>query len=154
MSRLTDAIIGKTPTVTATNSSSSNVVDINAALAADATEPDTYRPYLTKPHPQVMFSVIERDGTETALQYHTLRAPKFSRRNNQEFLSFTADGVAVTMQGSGLRALLLGLKRYALCEMREFDGKPPGELPARIDRLEVVDAQEQLAKPSGPRLVK
>ena len=154
MSRLTDAIIGKTPTAAASHPGGGHAADINAALAADAAEPESYRPYLTKPHPQVMFSVIERDGTETAFQYHTLRAPKFHRRSNQEFLSFTADGQAVTMQGSGLRAVLLALKRYALSEMREYDGKPPGELPTRIDRLEVVDAQEQLAKLPGPRLVK
>ena len=114
----------------------------------------SYRPYHVWPFPQLMFSVIERDGTETAFQYHKLSRPKFERRNNVEFLSFAADGQAVTMQGSELRAVLLALKRYVLTEIREYDGRPAGKLPTKIDRLEVVDAQAQLVKPAPPRLVK
>lgn len=160
MSRALDAIIGKTtsrtdPSAAVGGASSSPATDINAALAQDAAEPDTYRPYRTWPHPQVMFSVIERDGfTEHAFQYHTVRHPKIERRNNVEFLRFTADGLAVTIQGVQLRPILLALKRYVLTEIREFDGKRPGALPTRIDKLEVVDAQEQLVRPPAPRLVK
>lgn len=155
MSRAIDAIIGKTTSPTGTGDrATGNAPDINATLATDAAEPETYRPYHVWPYAQLMFSVIERDGTEHGFQYHTLRHPKLHKRNDQEFLSFTADGLAVLVRGTGLRFIYLALKRYALSEMREYDGKPPGKLPTRIDELEVVDAQEQLVKPAPARLVK
>ncbi|RYE51812.1 MAG: hypothetical protein EOP21_00380 [Hyphomicrobiales bacterium] len=127
--------------------------DIAAALVDDAAEPETYRPYFPKPHPQLMFSLIERDGTEWCFQYFTLRHLRHQTRNGEEFVSFVADGQAVVMQGSLLRVVLLGLKRYALSEVREYDGRPAGELPTRIDRLEIQDVPEQMARPA-PRLVK
>jgi hypothetical protein len=125
---------------------------VQTELLADVEEPETYRPYLVRSRPQVMFSLIESDGTSHGFQYHALRHPKHQVRNGEEFLSFTADGLAVVMQGERLRILYLALLRYTLAEAREYDRKPMGELLTKITRLEVEDVQERVK--AAPRLVK
>ncbi|NOG74034.1 hypothetical protein [Roseicella sp. DB1501] len=61
--------------------------------------------YVTRPRAQLGFTVIEADGTRHGFQYHALRHPKWHVRNDEEFLGFMADGIAVPMQGHGLAIL-------------------------------------------------
>lgn len=124
-----------------------------AELLADTAEPDSYRPYIIRARAQVGFTVIEADGTRHGFQYHTLRHPKHQVREGEEFLSFTADGLAVVIQGQGLVVLHSALVRGTLAEVREYDRKPVGELVTKIVRLEVQDTQERTAPPT-PRLGK
>lgn len=123
-------------------------------LTADAAEPEVYRPYLSRSRPQMAFAMIEATGTAHGFMYHTLRHPKHERREGEEFLSFTADGIAVVMQGSGLYVLFLALLRHTLIEVRAYDGKPIADGTTRITRLEVADAMERLAAGAPARLVK
>lgn len=109
------------------------------------TEPAHYRPYIIWPRPQVAFCVVQQDGTMHGFQYHTLRHLKFERRDGDEFLSFTADGLAVVMQGRAMRVLFHALVRHTLLEAREYDGKPdPEGIATRIERLGVVDTRAEL----------
>jgi hypothetical protein len=123
-------------------------------LAADAVEPEGYRPYLMRARPQMAFALIESTGTAHGFMYHTLRHPKHEVRDGEEFLSFAADGIAVVMQGSGLYILFLALLRHTLIEVRAYDGKAITDGTTRITRLEVSDAVERLAAGAQARLVK
>lgn len=118
-------------------------------LLEEDTEPDGYRPYLTRSRPQMGFTVIEKDGTLHGFMYHTLRHPKHQRRDGIEFLSFGADGMAVVMQGRGLATLFRALVRHTLIEAREYDGQDKRETIARIDRLQVQDTRTMPGDESG-----
>jgi hypothetical protein len=146
-----DAILGKSAAPTAGD-------DQSAAeeLRREAAEPDTYRACVIRSRPQMGFALAESDGTLHGFMYHTLRHPKHQVRNGEEFLSFTADGMAVVMQGTGLRTVFLALLRHTLAEAREYDGsKPIEDGSIKVERLEVRDTRaEEQRPPSQPRLVK
>src|SRR4051812_48476407 len=72
MSSAIDAILGKT----APDKSPGEGQSGEAALLAEAAEPAAYQPYRIWPRPQLMFSLIEADGTAHGFQYHALRHPK------------------------------------------------------------------------------
>lgn len=133
---------------------------LTAELEADAAEPEAYRPFLFRSRPQMDFTVIEAPASEApgawhGFMYHTLRHPKHEVREGQEFLSFTADGIAVVMQGTGLRAIFLAMMRHTLIEIRAYDGKLILDGSTCITRLEVNDAVERIAAAGGAaRLVK
>ena len=114
-----------------------------AELAAEAAEPEFYRPYIARARPQMGFAVVEKNGTMHGFQYHTLRHPMHEKRDGEEYLSFLADGCAVVMQGKGLKLLFRALIRQTLAEAREYDGKPVEDISARIDRLSVADLGER-----------
>ena len=117
--------------------------DVLSEILSDALPLDYYRPYLTRPRAQLMFSLIERTGRTHVFQYHALRHPIHEMAwAGWELLSFIADGCSVVMEGRHLRVLVLGLMRAALVEMREEDGQPPKEgEKTTISRLEVSDPQ-------------
>ncbi len=121
-------------------------------LATAAAEPEHYRPVVARTHPQLAFCLVEADGTLHGFQYHSLRHLKYRERNGEEFLSFSSDGIAVVMQGDGLRAVFWGLQRHTLVEAREYDNRPMQDNQVRITRLTVQDTQERVEE--GPRLVK
>ncbi|MDN3568715.1 hypothetical protein ACFQY5_35980 [Paeniroseomonas aquatica] len=149
-----DAILGRKNDPVA-GKAAEDASAVQSELLAEAAEPDAYRPYIIRARPQLGFTLIENDGTRHGFQYHALRHPKWQRRNGEEFMSFTADGLAVVMQGRGLTILHAALVRGTLAEVREHDGKQPvsADTTTQIDRLEVQDAEERAAAQS-PRLVK
>ena len=147
-----DTILGRPPADEETAEQAQDHVALE--IAEQAKEPDNYRPYVTRPRPQMAFAVIEKGGTLHGFMYHQLRHPKHETRGEQEFLSFTADGAAVNMQGTGLRVIALAMLRHCLIEVREYDGKQPVvNQETRIDRLQVVDTTERHLMPK-PHLVK
>lgn len=121
-------------------------------LATAAAEPEHYRPMVARSQPQLAFCLVEADGTLHGFQYHTMRHLKHRDRNGEEFLSFSSDGVAVVMQGDGLKLVFQGLQRHTLVEARECDNRPIQDNRVRITRLTVQDTQERVEE--GPRLVK
>ena len=149
-----DQILGRR-SAQADSSTAEDVRAVQAELLADAAEPDAYRPYIIRARPQLGFTLIEKDGTRHGFHYHTLRHPKWQRRNGEEFLSFVADGFAVVMQGRGLTLLHAALVGGKLAEIREHDGEQPvsADATTQIVRLEVQDAEERMAA-QPPRLVK
>jgi hypothetical protein len=121
-------------------------------LATAATEPEHYRPLVARAQPQLAFCLVEADGTLHGFPYHTMRHLKYRERNGATFVSFSSDGIAVVMQGDGMKVVFWGLQRHTLVEAREYDGKPVGDTTVRITRLTVQDTQERVEE--GPRLVK
>ena len=117
------------------------VEEPRAELVEEDAEPEGYRPYISRSRPQMGFTLIERGGTMHGFMYHTVRHPKHQLRDGDEFLSFTADGLAVVMQGQGLKILFRAMIRHTLVEGREHDGKAVVDTPTRIDRLAVVDTR-------------
>lgn len=135
-----------------------------AELREELQEPDFYRPYIIRARPVVGFSFVEKDGRSRGFQYHTLRLPDFRPGPpGKEILTFVADGMAIGMEGSGLKLLWRALVRHTLYEARQYDAKPETERSyplgvVRIERIDIIeppegseDAQRQQA---GPRLVK
>lgn len=113
----------------------------------DDDEPDGYRPCLIR-GPRPSFSVVEAGGKRHGFGYHALRHPVHEVVQGDEYLSFLADGCAVTMQGRGLLPIFHGMLRHTLWELRCHDGKQKmfddqtrGMI---ITRLEVVEPQERL----------
>ena len=100
------------------------------------------------------FLLIEADGTMHSFQYHALRQARFYTRGAEDFISLVADGLAVMIQGKALLAPFRALSRQVLIELREYDGKPMGELATRITRLEVADPMDEEQTRAKPRLVK
>lgn len=128
---------------------------VHDELQADVAEPEAYRPYIIRARPQLGFTLIESDGTRHGFSFHTLRHPKHQKRGEEEFLSFSADGLAVVMQGRGLTILHAAMVRATVAEVREHDGQQhvSADTATLISRLEVQDTQER--KPQAPpRLVK
>ena len=126
-----------------------------AELVSSAADPDSYRPSIIRPRAQVGFSLVEADGTMHGFMYHTLRHPKHQVRGAEEYLTFTADGLAVVIQGIGLRVIYLALVRHALAELREYDGRPIVDGSTRVIRLAVAESEgEQANKGPNVRLVK
>ena len=125
-----------------------------AELFADTAESDSYQPFLVRPSAQISFILVEANGTMHGFLYHTLRHPKFEVRGGEEIISFVSDGIAVVMQGVGMRVMFRALIRHALMEVHEYDGKPPGEIKTRITRLEVDDPKDAEQHRPQPRLVK
>ena len=123
-------------------------------LQTEATEPEVYRPYVIRARPQMGFMVVEADGTMHGFMYHTLHHPKHQVRDGEEFLSFSSSGIAVVMQGRGLKIIFLALMRHTLVEVRAYDGRPPGELASRIERLAITDTTARPAQEPPARLVK
>ena len=117
-----------------------------AELQAEATEPEGYRPYVTRSRAQMGFTVIEANGTRHGFQYHTLRHPKHERRDGVEQLSFTADGMAVAMEGRGLVMLHAALVRGTLAEVRAYDQRPMQDNATCIDHLRVIDTRTMTDK--------
>ena len=146
--RTIDSILGKSTGVADDADKKSS-----ADLYAFAEPPETYRPSVIHPRPQMAFGVVEASGTMHGFMYHTLRHPKHQVRGGEEFLSFTADGIAVVVQGTGLRVVFLAMLRHVLVELREYDGKPIGDTATRITRLAIVDPQEK-SQEAPVRLVK
>lgn len=141
-----DELLGRTapssPAPAPVPATASSAQEVQAELIEEAAEPDEYRPYILRTRPQMGFTLVEASGTLHGFMYHTLRHPKHQRRDGHEFLSFTADGLAVVMQGRGLALLFRALVRHTLAEVREFDGKAGPETVTRIDRLGVVDVRQ------------
>lgn len=98
--------------------------------------------------PQMSFVVSLSNGVMYGFSYHALSVPIYDPRAG-EVISFTEGGVAVAIEGVGLKVLFLALMRRTLMEIREYDGRPIEDGAPRVTRLEVIDTSEEAEEPAG-----
>ena len=125
-----------------------------AEMFGELAEPDTYEPYLLRPHAQVAVTLHKANGIRHGFLYHNLRHPRFEPCGDSDLISFTADGLACVIEGKGMGEMFDLLMLQTLLRIREYDGRPPGKLAARITRIEVADAREGEQERPRPYLVK
>lgn len=75
---------------------------------------------------QMGFALCRANGDMDGFLYHNLNNLALRRTAGAEFLSFTHRGKVVTMQESGLKALMQVIMAHTLMEMYEHYGKVVG----------------------------
>jgi hypothetical protein len=100
--------------------------------------------------PQMSFVITRANGMMYGFSYHAMSVPRYDPRDG-EIISFSEGGVAVALQGTGIKVIFLAMMRRTLMEIREYDGRPIEDGAPRVTRLEVVDTNEEAAEPSRPQ---
>jgi hypothetical protein len=108
--------------------------------------------------PQMGFSIIHANGDMDGFMYHTLAHLRFETIGNREFLSFTHAGLAVVIEGVGLKDGYKHIMRHTLLEIHEHAGRQAEPVHPVILRVDVTDTQDddgsQDARKPAARLVK
>lgn len=110
-------------------------------------EPEGYRSFIDSGgRPQMGFFIARADGTMDGFLYHSLDHLQFQVRGDQDYLTFTHRGTAVTIQGVGLRIIFKAIMRHTLMEIHENDGHESERDQPAITRIEITPPG-QAAKP-------
>ncbi|TWB15535.1 hypothetical protein FBZ89_114129 [Nitrospirillum amazonense] len=111
-------------------------------------DPAVYRAFKTVNHTQLGFAAILAGGKVKSFLYHSVANIELETRAGAEFLTFTDSGKAVTIQGSGLMAILRAMLRGSLMEICVLDGRPakPGEPVIRQMAITDTTAGDRLSR--------
>ncbi|POF27770.1 hypothetical protein [Roseibium marinum] len=110
----------------------------------DAEQSDLYQGLMDSGgHPQMGFTLHQFGGDTHGFLYHNLRSFRHRRTSggpdDNEYLTFSADGKAVTMRGRNLDKVLRAIISHTVMALYEHDGETPyrRDTPL-IDRVEVT----------------
>ncbi|TWB34330.1 hypothetical protein [Nitrospirillum pindoramense] len=126
-----------------------NILEQQGPTAEEPPEdPSVYRAFKTVSRTQMGFAAVQAGGKVNAFLYHSLANIQLESRAGAEFLSFTDNGRAITIQGSGLLVILHALLGGFLKEICVQDGRPavPGQPVIRQMAITDTAAGSRLPK--------